>query len=439
MLLWPRHLRRDFRFVTGEDDPLGRRWPSSSPFGPRPLLLAVCCLAATTLPPAVRAQEGPSVPVPPIASAGMLRSPRDFDLVALERERVSRKAERYLREAPVTVTASRSERSAGGLHDFFSEGDYWWPDPASPRGPYVRRDGETNPANFVEHRRAMVRLSEIVGASTSAWLVTGDRRYAATARAHLLAWFVHPATRMSPHLLYAQAIHGRATGRATGLIDTLHLVEVARSARLLSEAKEKGGLDPGVRKWFAEYLAWMRTHPLGMEERDAKNNHATAWAVQVAAFADFLGDEGVLGETRMMFREVLLPSQMAPDGSFPLELARTKPYGYSLFNLDAFTTLAAILSTERENLFTFDAGQGRSLARGMAFLSPFIEDKSRWPYAKDVLHFDEWPVRQPCLLFGGIAVGERRYLDLFARLPADPENEEVRRNLPVRHPLLWVR
>ena len=53
-------------------------------------------------------------------------------LVNIERQRVIAAADRYLAEAPVTVTATRAERSAGGIHDFYSEGDYWWPDPANP-------------------------------------------------------------------------------------------------------------------------------------------------------------------------------------------------------------------------------------------------------------------------------------------------------------------
>src|SRR2546430_14125639 len=77
------------------------------------------------------------------------------ELARLERPRVVAAAERYLREAPVTITTFPASRSAGGLHDFYSEGDYWWPDPRSPDSPYVRRDGETNPHNFVAHRDAM--------------------------------------------------------------------------------------------------------------------------------------------------------------------------------------------------------------------------------------------------------------------------------------------
>jgi Alginate lyase len=52
-----------------------------------------------------------------------------------------------------------SRVSAGGLHDYFSEGDYWWPDPKNPDGPYIQRDGQSNPANFDDHRKAMRRLS----------------------------------------------------------------------------------------------------------------------------------------------------------------------------------------------------------------------------------------------------------------------------------------
>ena len=96
-------------------------------------------------------------------------SPRAFDVAAFDRARVLKAARRYLSEQPVTVTASRSPRSAGGLHDFFSEGDYWWPDSSRPGGPYVQRDGLTNPDNFVGHRRALMRLSVQAAALAAAW------------------------------------------------------------------------------------------------------------------------------------------------------------------------------------------------------------------------------------------------------------------------------
>ena len=62
------------------------------------------------------------------------RPPQALDLRSSERLRVLRSADRYLKDAPITITAQRSPRSAGGGHDYFSEGDYWWPDPANPDG-----------------------------------------------------------------------------------------------------------------------------------------------------------------------------------------------------------------------------------------------------------------------------------------------------------------
>ena len=47
------------------------------------------------------------------------------DVASLDRARILSAAERFLSEEPVTITAFPAERSAGGLHEYFSEGDYW--------------------------------------------------------------------------------------------------------------------------------------------------------------------------------------------------------------------------------------------------------------------------------------------------------------------------
>src|ERR1700722_18857318 len=159
-----------------------------------------------------------------------------YDLVvATDGARILAAANRYLSEQPITVTSSQSNRSKGGLHDYFSEGDYWWPDEKNPNGPYVRRDGFTNPANFDDHRKAMVRLSLIVPALAAAWELTAEKKYPDQAAKHLRAWFVDPATKMNANLEYAQAIFNLNKGRGTGIIDTLHLVEPVRAATVLSD------------------------------------------------------------------------------------------------------------------------------------------------------------------------------------------------------------
>jgi Alginate lyase len=362
-----------------------------------------------------------------------------LNLATIERPRVLRAADTYLTGAPVTITASRSARSAGGLHDYFSEGDYWWPDPANPGGPYIQKDGMTNPDNFVAHRHALIRLSLHVPALAAAWSLTRDRRYAAHAATHLRAWFLDEPTRMNPHLLYAQAIHGRFTGRGIGIIDTLHLVEVVRAIGMLEQADVLSTAErDGVRGWFDQYLTWMTTHAYGQAERDAKNNHGTCWVLQVAEFARYTNRSDLTAFCRDRFKTVIVPGQVAPDGSLPEELRRTKPYGYSLFNLDAMAAVCQVLSTDADNLWRFETSDGRGIGRALSFLVPFIENKRAWKYPPDVMYFDEWPVRHCLLLFGGLALDRREYVTLWRRLNPDPTVDEVIRNYFIRQPLLWV-
>jgi len=74
----------------------------------------------------------------------------------------------------------------------------------------------------------------------------------------------------------------------------------------------------------------------------------------------------------------------------------------------------------------------------MEFIFPFIQDKSKWPWKHDVLYWDEWPVRQPSLLFAGLKFNQPDYLKLWQALRPDPQTTEIVRNVPLRHPLLWV-
>lgn len=362
------------------------------------------------------------------------------DVVALDRERILKAANQYLTEKPITLTASSSPRSKGGKHDFFSEGDYWWPDPQNPGGPYIRKDGQSNPENFEEHRLAMRRFSVQVPALVAAWKITKDKKYADHAVAHLKAWFVEPETLMNPNLQYAQAIHGRYDGRAIGIIDTLHLVEPARAIEVLKATKGIADADlAAIASWFAKYLDWLTTSKFGIQERDAMNNHGTCWAVQAAAFARVTGNDDVLAQVRKRFKEVFIPLQMNGNGAFPQELTRTKPYGYSLLNLDAFTAVAQLASTPDDNLWTFEmTDDHRSLRGAVAFMYPYIKDKKKWPLPPDVQYHEHWPMRHHSLLFGGLAYDKPEYLEVWKTLPADSDVDEVIRNFFIRQPVLWV-
>ena len=160
--------------------------------------------------------------------------------------------------------------------------------------------------------------------------------------------------------------------------------------------------------------------------------------MQVASFAKLTNNQQLIDFCINRYKTVLLPTQMAENGSFPFETARTKPYGYSLFNLDAMSTLCQILSTPKDNLWAYETADGKSIKKGISFMYTYIVDKSKWELKPDVMYWDNWPVAQPSLLFGANAYQENNWFLTWKQLDHQPKVAEVIRNLPVKYPLIWI-
>ncbi len=358
----------------------------------------------------------------------------------LERPRVLKAAERYLHEQPETIVSTPASRSAGGLHDYFSEADYFWPDPKDPNGPYVNRDGESNPANFNAHRLLLIRLSIQAPALAAAWVLTKRPDFAAHAAAHLRAWFIEPSTRMNPNLQYAQAVHGVSTGRSYGIIDTLHLVEVAQAAIVLRQgrcarrfrlARDKHlvraipRLDANLRTWHQRARRQKQSRFLLAFYR---RPHSHCSQGMMASFAN----AAIVSKPRSFPRRShrteasrlnsLAPSPMGIRSSISMRLECSR----------------TCLSTGPDNLWDYALPDGRGVANCFHFMAPFIANKQSWPYRHDVQYFDDLPVRQPSLLFAGLAYRKQQYIDLWTRLDPDPTVPEVIRNHPIRQPVLWL-
>jgi hypothetical protein len=216
-------------------------------------------------------------------------------------------------------------------------------------------------------------------------------------------------------------------------VEVARAIVFLRQVAVLSRAEHEG-----VKQWFADYLHWLTHSNNALEEREARNNHGTCWVMQVAQFALYTGNRELAEYCAERYKSVLVPNQIAPDGSLPLELQRTKPYNYCLFDLDALATICQMLSSPRNDLWQFQLSDGRGLRKAMAFMYPYIADKGIWPYSKDVQYFEQLPVRQPSLLFAGLAYAEASYLAAWRNLNPDPAVEEVIRNHPIRQPVLWT-
>ena len=69
-------------------------------------------------------------------------------------------------------------------------------------------------------------------------------------------------------------------------------------------------------------------------------------------------------------------------------------------------------------------------------MCPHLKDKSSWPYPKDVMHFDDWPIRQSALLFRGMHY-KGDYLEFWKNLDGAIEIEEIECNVSVKYRFLW--
>lgn len=294
-----------------------------------------------------------------------------------------------LGRGPYSVVDKTTLPPSGDPHDYWHPAPYWWPDPTKPDGrPFVRRDGERVPGTELYEagsekfdRTRLQRLFDDTTILALAWRVDGNLAAARHAASLVRRWFVEPATRMNPHLRYAQVQAGRddGEGQSFGVIEGKDLYFFLDAVRLLERA---GTLSPddvsALREWLAAYLGWLRTSRQGVAERRARNNHGTCYDLQVGAVAAYLGDVPTLLSTFFQSRERLL-EQFDADGAQPEELSRTQTAHYCCFNLQSWMNLATLADACGSPLWDFTGSDGRGLRRGLAWLDA-LASRERWPH-----------------------------------------------------------
>lgn len=296
--------------------------------------------------------------------------------------KLRRDADKALKIAPFSVTQKERTPPSGDKHDYLSLAPYWWPDPQSKDGlPYIRRDGEVQPDSKRGTDALVIgQMAETVETLALAYYFTGAERYAQQATLLLRVWFLDPATKMNPHLRYAQAILGRNNGRGAGLVEGRHFIRIVDAIGLLSETRAWTDQDQEkLRTWFREFINWMQTSPHGQDEQQAKNNHGSWYAGQLACYALFVGDDELARKTAAAAR-VRIAWQVEPDGKQPFELARTRGLGYSAFNLIALLTLAEAGRQVGVDLYGYQTRDGRSLRRALDYLANFADPAQPWPH-----------------------------------------------------------
>ena len=178
------------------------------------------------------------------------------------------------------------------VNEYVSYALYYWPDPANPDGPYKPIDGKKN-----KRLRSMDdsgRMAAFIGTVCSLgrqYELGRNPQAASRAGQWLKAWFIAPATRMQPHLKYAQIRPGHRTeGDGGGIIDLYRMPEFLEALAVLKcsnalTAEEWKQVDT----WLNQYYTWLTTSRQGRHAHTRSNNHYLFYVAQCAHLASFLG------------------------------------------------------------------------------------------------------------------------------------------------------
>jgi hypothetical protein len=291
-------------------------------------------------------------------------------------------ADAELTAGPWSVMDKKQTAPSGSKHDYLSQAPYWWPSAnktaANPRGcPYVQRDGQRNPeADLISDHAEQGKAWSAIRDLALAWYYTGDARYAARAELDARTWFINPATRMNPNLTYAQVIPCDSAVHGTGIIDASEALPQLLDGFALLDSGAPGWSaadSSAVKSWLGDLLVWSRTSPQGMAESAAANNHGTYKDLMDSSIAVYTGQVALAQSIVSGARTARIDRQIDANGSQPLELARTRSWHYSNFDVTAYCRLTATGRRVGVNLWAYVNPRGGSIDKAIDFLIPAAE------------------------------------------------------------------
>jgi len=345
----------------------------------------------------------------PIHSAILRKEPWTLDAV----RRLRAEADKRLREGPWSVTSDHPLGVNLDPHDYYGEAPFWWPDPANPAAPWVRREGHVNPDRVVADKNALNATCDSIFTLGAASFLLDDARYGQHAARLINAWFLNPKTRMNPNLEYSQAIRGVNEARGSTIDGRLFIRAVQGMEFLAQSGQWDAKESAATHKWFEEYLRWMMRSKIGNDDRSSGGHRASWWTAQAAAIATFLDDAATEQMAFSYYRDAIFPRQAAAAGPGRSDEERARPLSYSAFNIEAMATTCRIAQAQGVDLWSAQSKNGTTLAAVIAPLIPHLADRKKWDreqiadFETDGIYF---------LAFAGMGMKIPEYVTLYHQL-----------------------
>lgn len=231
---------------------------------------------------------------------------------------------------------------------------------------------------------------------------------------------------MNPTMEYSQVVLGRDNnhGRHEGLLDTYSMLLIPDVVKLLESSPYWSNNDSkAIRKWFADYVDWMTTAQQAIDEDNYRNNHGTAYHVQLIVYATFVGRDSLADVYRRSFTQRRLLPQVRPDGSQPEELKRTRGFGYSVYNLTHMLDYLDVCYTAGYPVLEQDEMARTRILAAIDFLTPYLgRPVESWPYQQ----INDWDkqIQNLCWILyrAQTYFPDRNYAELFKQYNTNKPN-----------------
>ena len=309
----------------------------------------------------------------------------------LEADALAMRAQDLLTLGPWSVAQIEELAPSGNPHDYHSIAPCAWPDPNDPNGPWIEYADQLNPDLPNAKRMAIAAMAETVVNLAAGFYFLGNENDGRRAAMVLRRWFLDQATCMAPHLDYGQGIPGVCVGRGRGIIDTACLLGVVHAAAYLENTPYWTPRNhSGLQEWFRRYTTWLLDSPLAKEEVSAGDYHSTFCAAQIGAYTLFVNNAPFVERIFDHYRSFLVPTQMAADGSFRLEIERPASLVCALANLDGYALICEMAHQQGVDLYSWRTPDGRGFPTAVEFLVPYLRQPETWPYPQAAPYQPAW-------------------------------------------------